>query len=121
MARVFFLILYTQQLLPIEFAIPAGIGDMLIGVTAPFVAYYYFAQKKYARIIAIIWGLLGIADLVIAVTLGFLTSPGPFHYLALSAPNTLVSAYPLVMVPAFGVPLSILLHIFSLRVLTRKN
>lgn len=44
-----------------------------------------------------------------------MTSPGPFQILALGAPNLAITAYPLVLVPAFAVPLSILLHVFAMR------
>src|SRR6185312_3662325 len=56
------------------------------------------------------WCLFGIADLVVAVTMGALTSPGRAHLLAFDAPNLLISSYPLVMVPTFAVPLALMLH-----------
>lgn len=117
---IFFLISWAQGLLPGEFAIPAGVGDVLVGIAAPVVAYFYFTKKQLARKLAVLWNVVGIIDLIVAVALGFLTSPGPFHLLAFDAPNLLITAYPLVMVPAFGVPLSILLHIFALRILIRS-
>src|SRR5262249_18507497 len=52
----------------------------------------------------------GIADLVVAVTMGAMTSPGRAHLLAFEAPNLLVTSYPLVMVPTFAVPLALMLH-----------
>jgi hypothetical protein len=48
------------------------------------------------------------------MTMGFLSSPGPFQLLARDIPNVLVTAFPLVLVPAFSVPLFLLLHLFSL-------
>lgn len=36
---VLFLVAYPWQLMPAEFALHAGIADMLIGLTAPLVAY----------------------------------------------------------------------------------
>ena len=42
--------------------------------------------------------------------MGVLTSLGRIHFLALDGPNLLVSAYPLVMIPTFAVPVSIILH-----------
>jgi hypothetical protein len=65
------------------------------------------------------WNVLGILDLVVAVGTGFLTSPSPFQQLSLDAPNELISAFPLVMVPVFAVPVSILLHLMSLMKLRR--
>ncbi|MBI5946441.1 MAG: hypothetical protein HY864_18925 [Chloroflexi bacterium] len=116
-----FLILYFQHQIPGEFALPAGIGDMLIGITAPLVAYLYFRRHPSARTAAIIWNIAGIFDLTLAVTLGVLSSPGPLQLLAIQSPNELITAYPLVLVPVFAVPLSILLHLFSLRVLLGKK
>jgi len=60
------------------------------------------------------WNLFGLLDLIVAVTMGFLTSPSPLQLLSLDAPNELISAFPLVMVPVFAVPLSVLLHLASL-------
>jgi hypothetical protein len=54
--------------------------------------------------------VFGIADLVVAVMMGGMTSPGRVHVLALDAPNLLISSYPLVMVPTFAVPLALMLH-----------
>ena len=67
------------------------------------------------------WNLLGLLDLVVAVTLGFLSSPSPFQMLAFDAPNDLITAFPLVMVPAFAVPLSVILHLASLAKLARNS
>ena len=101
------------------FALPAGYGDILVGLTAVFAAYLYTKNGLAARRAVIGWNVLGIADLVMAVTLGFLSSPGPLHFLSLDNPNVMASAYPLVMVPVFAVPLSILLHVCSLTKLSR--
>ena len=42
--------------------------------------------------------------------MGALTSPGRIQLLASEAPNSLISAYPLVMIPTFAVPVSVILH-----------
>ena len=118
---IVFLILYAQQRLPGVFAVPAGVGDMIIGITAPLVAYLHFAKQQWARGLAILWNVAGIADLILAVTLGFLSSPGPFQLLALDSPNELITSFPLVLIPTFAVPLSILLHLLSLRVLLSRK
>lgn len=109
-----FLILWYQGKLPGEFAIPAGIGDIIVGVTAPFVAWLNARGAASAASVTRAWNIFGILDLVVAVGTGFLTSPSPIQLLALDRPNELITAYPLVMVPAFLVPLSIILHGISL-------
>ena len=62
-----FLVRYFQGELPGVFAIPAGVGDVLTGLFAPLVAYWWVAGKPYARTAAIAWNLFGMADLVDAV------------------------------------------------------
>ncbi len=112
---IIFLALYSIGSLPAAFAIPAGVGDVLVGLFAPLVAFAYLRKWPNANTLLRIWNLLGIADLVTAITTGFLTSPSPLQVLALDKPNHLISQYPLVMIPVFLVPLAILLHLASLQ------
>ena len=109
-----FLALYAGGHLPGLFAWPAGVGDVLVGLLAPIVSVAYARRSRNAVGWLRAWNLLGIADLILAVTTGFLTSPSPFQMFAFGAPNELIGAFPLVMIPVFLVPLSILLHFASL-------
>ncbi len=118
---VIFLVAYAEGLLPGIFALPAGYGDILVGLLAPAAAYLYLRMGRAAWGYVLGWNVLGIADLVMAVTLGLLSSPGRFQMLSFDAPNQFASAYPLVMIPVFAVPLSILLHMASLRKLSRDR
>lgn len=120
-AGAVFLLLYALGQVPGEFAIPAGAGDVLIGLTAPLLASRLAAEPERWWGPALLWNAIGVADLVVAVGTGFLTSPGPFHLLAREAPNTLVSAFPLVLIPTLLVPASILLHLASIRSLLRRQ
>ena len=56
-----------------------------------------------------------------AITMGAMTSPGQVHVLALDTPNLLMTAYPLVMVPTFAVPLALMLHGLVLLRLRRET
>lgn len=98
-----FLVRYVQGGLSGVFAIPAGVGDVVTGIFAPLVAYWWVAKKPYARRAAIAWNLFGMADLVNAVTLGVLTGGGG---------GGLV--FPFVLIPIYAVPRAFLLHSFSL-------
>lgn len=112
---VIFVVLYAGRHLPGIFALPAGLGDSLVGVLAPFVAVSFARNPKGSARRARLWNLLGIADLVIAVTLGFLTSPSPLQMFAFDRPSGLIAMFPLSLIPVFAVPLSILLHFASLQ------
>lgn len=117
-----FLILHASQVLPAAFAIPAGRGDVLTGLLAPLVAYLYLSRKSWSKWAVLGWNLFGIGDLILAVTLGFLSTPGPLQRLALDFEFTeaRMVTFPLVMIPSFLVPLFLLLHVFSLRALKRE-
>lgn len=116
-----FLVLYAAGRLPGAFAWPAGAGDILVGLLAPFVALAYSSKSSYAAGLVRAWNLFGLVDLIVAVTLGLLTSPSPLQMLSFEAPNELISAFPLVMIPVFLVPLSILLHLASLEKLRQMH
>lgn len=104
-----FVLLWANGRLPWQFALPAGIGDFVTGSAAVWVASLLARKADNARRAAYLWSLFGIADLLLALTMGMLTSPGRVHLLAFADPNR-VSAYPLVMIPTFGVPLALILH-----------
>ena len=95
---VVFLVVWMLGGLPAAFALPTGIGDLAIGLTAPFVAARVRDGAPRARETAILWNVLGIADLVVAVTLGTLTTPGPLHVAALGAPSVGIISMALVLI-----------------------
>ncbi len=47
--------------------------------------------------------------------------PSPLQLLAIDRPNELISSFPLVMIPVFLVPLSVLLHLASLKKLRQTD
>jgi hypothetical protein len=109
---VTFLVLYAAGQLPGIFALPAGLGDVMVGLTALVVGAR--AARSDNDQLVTLWNWLGISDLVIAVATGFLSAPSRFQIFSLDAPNVLIGSFPLVMVPIFAVPLSIVLHLASL-------
>jgi hypothetical protein len=110
-----FLGLYALGQLPGEFALPAGWGDVAVGLAAPVLGYMLYKGYRWSCVAAASWNVFGILDLAVAVGTGFLSSPGPFQALALESPNRLITAFPLVLVPLVAVPLSVLLHLAALK------
>jgi hypothetical protein len=117
---IIFLFLYADGILPGEFAIPSGVGDIIIGLTAPIVAILYLRRTSFSKRLAIIWNYVGIADLVIAILMGSVTAPTIVQLLSFDLPNEPIISDPLVTVPTFAVPFSLILHLISLRIM-RKN
>jgi hypothetical protein len=104
------LVRYFAGQLPGLFALPAGIGDVATGLFAPFVAYAWYSGKPYARGAAIAWNVFGMADLINAVALGALTGGGGGG-----------NIFPIVLIPAYGVPRAFLMHSYSLIGLLRRT
>jgi hypothetical protein len=116
-----FLLAWLQGDVPGEFALPAAIGDVTVGILAPLVALLIVRQgidRAWPAVVA--WCALGITDLVVAVTFGLLTAPSTFQQLALDDPNAAITSYPLVLIPTFAVPVSIVLHVYVLARLSMR-
>jgi len=103
------------------FAWPAGIGDMATGIMALPVALAVASGTTSGRRAGLWWNAFGLLDFAVAITLGFLTSPGPFQQFGFDIPASQAGTYPTVMIPAFAVPSSILLHALSIRQLRRAR
>jgi hypothetical protein len=112
-----FLTLYAQGILPGLFALPAGLGDMAVGLSAPWIVLAlarnpsFSTSRKYVT-----WNILGIFDFVIAVTMGTLCS-GAFPEITRligGATTGAVAQLPLVLIPAYMVPLFTMLHCTAL-------
>jgi hypothetical protein len=119
-----FLSLYAHGVLPGLFAFPAGLGDMAICVTAPWMVLSLIRQPSFAASRRYrIWNILGIVDFIVAVSMGTLCS-GFIHGLNLKVTTSAMAQLPLVLIPAYMVPFFIMLHctaLFQARQLARSG
>jgi hypothetical protein len=106
---VVFLIVMGLGHLPAAFALPAGLGDMAIGVTAPFVARRL--AHGTGRHEAVRFHVLGIVDLVVAGSIGFLS----LGLVAVTPSTAALLSLPLALILTVAVPLAVALHIVSLQ------
>jgi hypothetical protein len=103
-AGFIFLFYLYYGILPASFAIPAAVGDVLTGVTTPFVALALARRRRHAVTWATAWNLFGILDMIVAPAAAFLSRAA------------VIGMYPLNLVPLFiGPPISILAHVYSIR------
>jgi hypothetical protein len=104
-----FLMAYREGLLPGGFAWPAGLGDIAMAVTAPWIAARVAGDDRFRfSKTFLVWNLLGIADFVNAVFLGTLYLwPG----FAPSINTALMQRLPFALIPCFFVPLVAMAHI----------
>ncbi len=104
--------------MPALWALPAGIGDIVVGASAFWVADRLATPS--GRNIAVAFHVLGLTDLVVAVGLGVMTAPGALQLFHTVPTSELVTRFPLLLVPAFLVPLAFTLHVVSLRQLSGR-
>ena len=109
-----FISLYAHKVLPAVFALPAGLGDMAVGFAAPWMVLALARQSGFAASRTFVrWNILGISDLLIAVSIGTVSAS-----LATGAPGEISTAamatLPLLLIPAFLVPFFLMLHATAL-------
>lgn len=104
-----FVLLYAAGRLPAPFAPTAGWGDIAIGLSALPVAW--LISRPGGRPLALLWNALGCLDLITAVSLGAMSSPGPAR-LFLEPPGSMImTTLPWILIPAFLVPGLFALHV----------
>jgi hypothetical protein len=113
---VVFVILLAQGQLPGYFALPAGWGDIAVGLSAPVVAVTLARGVWGGRTLAAAWNVFGLVDLAVAVGMGsgFLAPILLPELGTRVAPAPAMGVFPLVQVPMFAVPVSVLLHLIAL-------
>ncbi|GAB4522186.1 MAG: hypothetical protein Tsb0019_23950 [Roseibium sp.] len=107
-----FLAGWAFGVIPWQFALPAGLGDIWAGV-AGWQAYRALRHgAENAR--TLVWraNIIGMADFAVAVVTGLMTSEGFLHVMAVERPN-IINQYPLVLFPALFVPIFLTAHILS--------
>ncbi|HET6569846.1 MAG TPA: hypothetical protein VFG50_17910 [Rhodothermales bacterium] len=110
-----FLVLYTYGILPGYFAWPAGLGDMAIGATAPWLLATLIRKPGFAASKTfVVWNVLGLVDLIAAVSMGAFGARLVTDASAGLSAAAQMTHLPLVLVPAFFVPAYVMLHLTAL-------
>lgn len=93
--------------------------DILIGISAPIVAWL-LASRKISDRMASVWNVIGIAMLANVAVRAVLTTPGPLHLILTEVPNTAIGAFPYTFIPGLMVPLALMMHVLSIRALRNR-
>lgn len=114
-------LLFIQNLLPVQMTFEGRNFDILVGITAPLVAYFGITKYQWPKNVLIVWNLLSLGLLINIVTIAILSFPTPFRYFMNEPANTIVAEFPFVWLPGFLVPLAYGLHFLSIRQLISHN
>lgn len=91
--------------------------DILIGITAPLVTFFFLKNRK----VLIFWNFIGLIFIINILVLGLLSGELPFQQFAFDQPNKAVQFYPFILLPAIIVPIVIYTHITDLYILLKKK
>jgi hypothetical protein len=116
-----FLVFYAFGLLPGLFAWPAGVGDLAVGLAAPFVLMAMLRGSQTWRRQALWLNVAGLIDFVGAIGTGALSSGSSIGLVAGGATHVSLGSLPLSLIPTFAVPLWTIFHILSLLQLARMK
>ena len=105
-AGIYFLVLFRRGILPGEFALVAGWGDIVVGLGAIVTAWTCFPIRNKARRVGLlVWNAVGLADILLVLS----------NALRIFLPNPAVaepfSVLPLAILPMFVVPSVIFSHL----------
>lgn len=105
-----FVMLYFYDVLPAQFALPAGLGDATAAAWALLlgVALYRGSEVKPSSIHA--WNTFGVIDFMAAVSLGLASRAAPLGLIQDGINTDPMGWFPLSIVPLFGVPFFLITH-----------
>jgi hypothetical protein len=112
---------WASRVAPWGWVIRAGTGDILVGIGAAAVAALLGTGLAWSRTAAVAWNVFGLVDMAHTLVRGLLSAPGPQQRIFEIPPNLVPAVFPFLYLPAFIVPLTILLHILSLQQLARMG
>jgi hypothetical protein len=111
---IYFLVLYRRGELPYAFAVPGGIGDIVVALLAILVVYLPLAPANRKRAITI-WNVIGLVDILLVVFTA--------ARIGLSGETVLLplTYLPLSLLPTFLVPVIIASHVAIFARLKRND
>jgi hypothetical protein len=109
--------LALQHRAPLLLTFEGRNADILVGLTAPVVAWLCVVRRSWPPRVAVLWNVAGIAILSNVVIHALLSAPTPFQVLRTEPPTTIIATLPYIWLPGFLVPLALSLHVASLRTL----
>lgn len=113
--------LFLHQVVPEIMTFRGWNFDILSGLTAPFIFYFYFIKKKLSKKAMLLWNIICLGLLLNIVILAVLSAPFPFQKFGFDQPNIAVLYFPFIWLPCCVVPLVLISHLAVIRHLSRPD
>lgn len=112
--------LWQQGLAPRMLTYDGANFDIVVGLSAPFVAWLY-AKGFIRERLALAWNIFGLMMLANVAVRALLSAPGLLHVLTDDIPNLAIGIFPFTFIPGFMAPLALVLHVLAIRALRARN
>lgn len=113
--------MYKAHLVPELMTFEGYNFDIFSGLTAPILYYFVFISKQASHKLLLIWNMACLGLLCNIVTIAILSAPTPLQHLAFEQPNVGILYFPFIWLPSMIVPLVLISHLASIRLLLRKR
>lgn len=113
-------LLFVHKAVPMLMTFEGRNFDILSGLTAPLIFFFGFRHEQPKRIVLIIWNVVCLWLLINIVFFAALSAPSPLQQFAFEQPNVGVLHFPFIWLPSAVVPIVLLSHLASLRLLLAR-
>jgi len=110
-----FLVMAYHDLLPMGFAMRAGWGDILTGVSALLISYLVFKKKRLSIKWAYAWNIFGLVD-ILSVVISAIVITATANSEVADKNNVLeLTMFPFALIPTFAPAIILFLHIITFK------
>jgi len=95
--------------------------DILSGLSAPIVWYFAFVKRRLGKPVLLVWNFLCLGLLINVAVNAVLSAPTRFQQFAFDQPNIALGYFPFLLLPACIVPIVLLSHVASIRLLIKER
>lgn len=119
--EIVLLLLFTHHVIPRAMSFEGRNFDILSGLSAPVIYYFYFVGKKLSNTGLLIWNVLCILLLLNVVSSAVLSLPTRFEEHGFEQPNIALGYFPFLLLPALLVPIALFANLAAIRQLLKKK
>ncbi len=114
--------LFLQKLMPEVMTFQGRNFDIIMGLTAPIIAWLVFFRNRYGNNLIMWWNSIGIILLLNIVIIAILSTPTVLQQMSFEQPNVGILYFPFVYLAGIIVPIIMYCHFAALRraLTTRK-
>lgn len=112
-------LLFIHKAIPEAMTFHGRNFDIFSGMSAPFVYYFGFVNKKINRTVILVWNIICLALLINVVIMAILSLPARFQQFDFEEPNIGLGYFPFILLPACLVPMVLFSTLAAIRQLLK--